>query len=143
VFDAWIANRDRLPNNLLFAGNHDFWMIDHEEALPGYLSSSSPVNAQLFEIIKKGKSEHELYQIREQMMSYANDYTQIDWENITELVRPSELQESEKYFGGYISQLRDRAMNMRSIVTAELGIKQTAIEFIGDTAKNSGVIKKS
>lgn len=142
VFDAWVANRDRLPHNLLFAGNHDFWMIDHEEALPGYLSSSSPINAQLFEIIRKDKSEHELYQLREQLQAIADTYKQIDWDEIKKLVRLTELQESEKFFGGYISQLRERAINMRAILTAELGIKQQSIEFISGENESSEVTKK-
>jgi hypothetical protein len=144
TFDAWIGNRDRLPENLLFAGNHDFWMIDHEDALSGYLSSSSPVYSPLFEIIRNGKSEHELYQVRDQMMFYANAYTKINWEEIKSLVRPTQLPDSEEYFGSYIQQLSKRALNMRSIITAELGIRQLAMDIPSDSdkAKDVGVIKK-
>lgn len=143
AFDAWIANGDRFPDNLLFAGNHDFWMIDHDDALAGYLLPSSSVNSRLFEIIRAGKSEHELYQIRERMLSYAKDYAEIDWNHIKKLVRPIELPGSEQYFDGYIEQLRKRGQHMRSIITTELGIKQASIEFIEDRSNNPEVIKKT
>ena len=142
AFDAWIANRDRIPNNLLFAGEHSFWMIDHDEALPSYLSASSPVGAQLFDIIKIGRSEHELYRVREQQIEFSERFKNIDWDEIRELVRESDLPESQKYFGSYISTLRERALHMRSILNSELGIKQLSIEFDGDTKGSNEVSKK-
>lgn len=33
AFDEWIFNRDRVPNNLIFAGDGNFWLIDHDDAL--------------------------------------------------------------------------------------------------------------
>ena len=35
VFDEWIANKDRHNGNLLYAGNGEFWLIDHSHALTG------------------------------------------------------------------------------------------------------------
>lgn len=116
-------------------------MIDHEESLPSYLSASSPINAQLFEIVRNGKSEHELHQIRNKLIMFTDTFKLIDWDEIRDLVRQSDPPESEKYFGSYISQLRERASHMRNILTAELGIKQIPIEFLNDR-ENHGETKK-
>jgi hypothetical protein len=35
AFDAWIANVDRHPGNLLFGGNDEFWLIDHGHSFTG------------------------------------------------------------------------------------------------------------
>lgn len=129
VFDAWIANRDRLPQNLLFEGNNGFWLIDHEEALPRHLSPMSPIGTQLFDLIKEDKSEHELYQEREKLARHAEAINQVDWKELIELVRPEHLPESDKYFGEYVVLLKERAENMYKIITAELGIKQMSIDF--------------
>ena len=129
VFDAWIANRDRLPHNLLYEGNNSFWMIDHEEALPGFVASNTSVGTQLIEIIKTNKSEHELYQIREKLLLLAEQYEGIDWDDIKRLVRFSDLPGSEKYFDSYISRLRERSSNIKQILTQELEIKQLSMNF--------------
>lgn len=104
-------------------------MIDHDDALPSYLTESSPVSTQLIELIKRGKSEHELYQTREHMMEFANKFLTIDWGEIKGLVRLEELPGSERYFGSYITFLKKRAEYMREILNAELGIKQLSINF--------------
>lgn len=35
AYDAWIANTDRHPGNLLFGGNSEFWLIDHGHSFTG------------------------------------------------------------------------------------------------------------
>jgi hypothetical protein len=35
AYDAWIANIDRHPGNLLFGGNSEFWLIDHGHCFTG------------------------------------------------------------------------------------------------------------
>ena len=35
AFDAWIANIDRHPGNLLFGGKHEIWLIDHGHCFSG------------------------------------------------------------------------------------------------------------
>lgn len=52
AFDEWIFNRDRIPNNLLFAGDGHFWLIDHDDALPEYPSPSTSANSQLLQLLK-------------------------------------------------------------------------------------------
>ncbi|KIC48390.1 HipA family kinase [Tateyamaria sp. ANG-S1] len=35
AFDAWVANVDRHPGNLLFGGQNEFWLIDHGHCFTG------------------------------------------------------------------------------------------------------------
>lgn len=42
VFDEWVANRDRNQGNLLTDGEGNFWLIDHERAIPEGLLPSDP-----------------------------------------------------------------------------------------------------
>jgi len=55
----------------------------------------------------------------------------IDWDEVKDLARMTELSESEKFYNEYIHRLRNRALNMKSILTEELSIKQTFIDFSG------------
>ena len=118
---------------LLYSGNKHFWMIDHDEALPSYLSVSSSINPQLIKLIAREKSEHELYRIREEVMRFAEAFLAIDWAEIKELVREPELSETQKYFESHMTFLQNRAPHMRNILSQDLGIKQTDIEFTAHT----------
>lgn len=40
LFDEWIANGDRTPQNLLFSGVDQFMLIDNEQGFPEHLSES-------------------------------------------------------------------------------------------------------
>jgi len=131
AFDVWIANRDRLTNNLLFAGGHDFWMIDHYEARPSYVQASSPVGSRLLELLSQGKSEFELYRIRDGLMSKAEEYSSIDWDEIRTLVQRPELPECSEHFDKYIHFLKERTNHMMVILTTDIGVKQRSLDFSG------------
>ena len=40
LFDEWIANPDRTPQNLLFSGSGQFMLIDNEQGFPNFASPS-------------------------------------------------------------------------------------------------------
>jgi hypothetical protein len=129
VFDEWIANRDRIPNNMVFEKNGLFWLYDHDEAFPSYVSVSTPVNPQLLAINAKNRSEFELYKIREDAMKIVDEYMEINWDEIYELLRIDEISGAKNYFMKYINFLRARLPEMRNILTQDLGIKQAEFAF--------------
>ncbi len=45
LFDEWIANGDRTPQNLMFSGVDQFMLIDNEQGFPGHLSASEAQGA--------------------------------------------------------------------------------------------------
>ena len=129
VFDEWIYNRDRIPNNLIFIGERRFRLIDHDESLPNYASPTACSNAQLLQQLAQNKSEIELYQIRKKSMEYVEQYCAVNWSEIYKLLLPDSLPGSAHSFNKYIEFLRVRSENMRVIINRCLGIVQQELKF--------------
>lgn len=134
VFDEWIANGDRLPNNMASEKGGLFWLFDHDEAFPGHVSASTPVGSQLLALFAKDKAEFELHRIRHQALEFVKRYEQIDWDEVSNCVRVAEFKSLEKYFLKQIAFLKARIPEMRSILTQDLGIRQK--DFFSDPQKN-------
>lgn len=135
VFDEWIANGDRLPNNMAFEKGGVFWLFDHDEAFPGHVSVGTPVGSQLLALVAKDKAELDLHRIRNQALDFVKGYEQVDWNEIHYYVRATEFKYLEKYFVKQIKFLKARIPEMRNILTQNLGIKQTEL-FASDPQKN-------
>jgi hypothetical protein len=127
VFDEWIANGDRLPNNMAFERGGVFWLFDHDEAFPGHVSAATPVNPHLLALLAKDKTEFELHRIRNQALEVVETYENVDWDEIYSFVRAAEFKYLEKYFVRQIKFLQARIPEMRNILIQDLGIKQTEL----------------
>ena len=124
AFDEWIFNRDRIPNNLIFAGEGSFWLIDHDDALPGYALPSASANSQLLQLLGHNKSEIELFRIRKELRTFVAEYRSIDWNEIFDLVRSDQLTGSATMFNSHIRFLRRRIEHLDRIFSESLGIRQ-------------------
>jgi len=133
IFDEWIANNDRFPNNLLYAGNQHFWLIDHDEALPN-INIDEPVQSQLLSLISKGKSELDLHRIRKKMLGYAKAYKEIDWDEIFNLVQPEMVPGLEQHISKYIKFLSERANVMSELISTCLDIRQAELRLINNNS---------
>lgn len=135
AFDEWIFNRDRIPKNLLFAGDGHFWLIDHDEAIPGYASPSTPANNRLLQLLSHEKSEFELFKLHRRMRTHINEYKSIDWNEIVALLKSDELPKSQQIFRRYISFLKERTDHLDGIFSQVLGIRQDQLDFGLSTAE--------
>lgn len=128
VFDEWIFNRDRLPNNLVFDSTGVYWLIDHDEALPNYASPETPADSLLLRMLSRSKSEFELWKLRDNAMKRVEQYKKINWDQVMELLRMDNLPGSEIYYARYIDFLRNRIPAMRGIITTTIGIQQRQLD---------------
>jgi hypothetical protein len=135
VFDEWIANGDRLPNNMAFEQGNVFWLFDHDEAFPGHVSAGTAVSSQLLSLLAKDKAELALHRIRNEALEVVKSYEKIDWDEIYRGVRAKEFKSLEKYFVKQINFLKARIPEMRNILTQDLGIKQAEL-LLSDLQKN-------
>ncbi len=128
VFDEWIVNGDRLPNNMAFERGGIFWLFDHDEAFTGHMSAATPVSPQLLTILARGKSELELHRIRHHAMKVVEGYEQIDWDEVYDCLRVKKEGRCMKlYFDKQIHFLKARMPEMHNILTQDLGIKQAEL----------------
>ena len=63
IFDDWIVNHDRIPDNLLYAGKNCFIMIDHDDALPSDASFDTHSISRVLKLLSLGKNELELHSL--------------------------------------------------------------------------------
>jgi hypothetical protein len=126
IFDEWIGNRDRYPNNLLYAGNKQFTIFDHDEALPDGMSATALGGSNLLDMLVQGKqgNEFELHRLSKKLMGFAEDYKTIDWTEIMECLAPENIPGIDQHFKRFITLLAERAIVMRQIVEHRLGIRQ-------------------
>ncbi len=143
VFDQWICNGDRLPDNLIFGGIDTYWLIDHDEALPNYASPDTPVNSPLLRMLSDSKSEIELWKLLKEAMRRVQRYEDIDWDNVLKLLRPRDLPGSERFYIGYIEFLRNRIPAMHDIITTSIGIRQTQLDLADNKVPINKIGKKT
>lgn len=134
AFDEWIFNRDRIPNNLVFAGNGHFWLIDHGDALPGYASPATSANNQLLQLLSRGKSKFELFELRRSLRGFIDEYRSIDWNEIIALVKPDELPNGHRIFSRHVDFLMERTECLDEIFSEVLGIRQSESELVLSTS---------
>ena len=128
VFDEWIFNRDRLPNNLIFDTTKVYWLIDHDETLPNNQAPDTPAYSSLLRLLSKSRSEFELWKLREKAMVQVQRFERIEWDKVLELLRSDILVGSEIHFARYIEFLQNRLSAMHSIITTSIGIQQRQLD---------------
>ena len=141
TFDEWIFNTDRLPQNLLYVKNGEYWLIDHDEALPNAAKFDESANSGLLQLISKNKSELELYRLRNLAMSVVEEYEKIDWIEVYDLLRVNVFPQCEPSFRKYIDFLQRRTPNMSKIITESIGIKQQEMKFSQPISRKNEINK--
>ena len=144
VFDEWIFNGDRLPKNLVFASNGVYWMIDHDEALPNRAHVDDVCNAQILQVLSKGKSEWELHRLRRESLNVVERFKNINWAEVLNLVLPPDLATINigSHFEKHIKFLRQRIDHMPEILANSLQIRQLDMKLDGHTAPSEWEEKK-
>jgi hypothetical protein len=130
VFDEWIGNSDRSSSNLIFDSAGVYWLIDHDEAFPNYVSPSAPTHSTLLSAIAEGKVETKLWSLRKDAMACVEEYKKIDWEKILNLLTPNELPTSQGHYMKFIEFLISRTDHMHDIVSTSLGIRQQSLSLV-------------
>ena len=128
AFDEWTFNRDRIPGNLLFAGNRHFWLIDHDEALPNYASPEANSSSPLLQILSRDKSQFELFNMRKSLRARIDEYRSVDWAEVLRFLVPEQLTGSVPIFNRYIWFLKKRIEYLDEIFSQNLGIRQQELD---------------
>jgi hypothetical protein len=126
VFDQWIFNEDRLPNNLLRASNNVFWLIDHDEALPSYARADQVCNSQILQVLREGKTELDLHRLRRKALHVIERFRKVNWTDLTHYVLSTDVAMTDirSHIEKHIEFLRRRIEHMPDILTHSLKIRQ-------------------
>lgn len=126
VFDEWIFNDDRLPNNLLFARDGVYWMIDHDEALPNSAQPGEACNSRILPLLSDGETEFDLHKLRRDALAVVERFKGIDWNEVRQFVLIADVATTGLggYYERHIDFLQKRIEYMPDILTQSLGIRQ-------------------
>lgn len=128
VFDEWIFNRDRIPNNLLFAGKNSFVLIDHDDALSPFASVDTHSGSEVLRKLSEGKSEFERYALQREAEKILEDIRNVDWKQILQMVLHENVAEIEPtMFKKHIEFLRQRAEVLPGLVHLSLLTQQVGL----------------
>ena len=116
VFDLWIGNGDRIPNNILCEGKGVFWLIDHDDAFPEYLSPDEVCGTQLLDIAIGGLSEFEVHKLRKNARGLIRRYAEIDWHEIASQVNPDMIPGCGRHYRKYVDFLKQRVSSMENML---------------------------
>jgi len=139
VFDEWIANRNRIPNNIVYERGDLFWLYDHDDAFPDSVTPSTAINSQLLALASQGKSEFELFKLRNDSMKIIEELHTIDWHQIFERLNVKILKSAIRYFDKYIHFLKQRLPELRTIISQDLQIKQSEFTFTRSEQPNAEI----
>lgn len=128
VFDEWIFNKDRNPGNLIFVTSKEFWLIDHDEALPNYASAEGCCGSQLLLALSKGATEFQKRLLRQNALGIVEQITNVKWNEIYGFMLAGNLTGSEPYFKKHIEFLKERTCCLPRLISEVLGIKQMEID---------------
>ena len=133
VFDEWIVNGDRIPNNLLFIGKDDFVLIDHDEALQSYVSVESHSQSEILRRLGKDRTESGRRALVDQAGFFLRRIQSLDWGRIQQMVVHANVSEIQlNMFSTHIEFLQQRASALPEIVPLSLGIKQMRLDLTGE-----------
>ena len=124
VFDCWIGNADRFPQNLLFDGSSEIRLIDHDDALPDYLLPRMPIKCQLIEMLAADMPEIELHRFKKNMLSLLPKINEIDFQDLKQSVPYSLVENGEVELDRALSLLQSRLPMMNMLLNSALGIGQ-------------------
>ena len=121
VFDDWIVNGDRIPNNLLFAGANKFILIDHDNALPPYASIDTNSTSEVLKKLSEGKNKLQLDSLLRNAEQIFEKISNVDFEQILGMVLHPKVPEiSKSLFLEHIGFLQKRAKVLPKIVAESL-----------------------
>ncbi len=126
VFDTWIYCTDRFPNNLLIDVNENCWLIDHDEALPNYVSFDLESDSSLFQILREGRLESELRFMKRSAENFSEKCRNIDLEKVQRLVDGNSPHDTfAKQIADHIEFLKNRAEILPTLIAKEFSFRQT------------------
>ena len=128
VFDEWIVNGDRIPNNLLFAGRNNFVLIDHDDALPSYASTNTHSISNVLKKLSEGKTEFVRYSLLRDAEEFLNDIQHVDFQKILQAVLHENVLDIDRsFFSKHIEFLRQRSKILPKIVSMGLLSRLTGL----------------
>ncbi len=132
VFDEWIVNGDRIPNNLLYSSHGKFTLIDHDEVLPTHASVDSHSISEVLKRLSQNSTESAKHNLFERTKLFVLRIQRIDWERIRQMIIVENVPEVQwDMFMGHKNFLMQRAKILPEVLHLSLGISQTEL-LIGD-----------
>lgn len=130
AFDSWIGNEDRTEKNLLWADDaSQVQLIDHDDALPDWLSPEQETANKLMDLLCDERSEHERHQQRRQALRAVTPYPKTDWQGALDAAawadRFSRAQEVERL----LNFLAVRIEHLPQIIAAAAGTRQQELSY--------------
>ncbi|MCP4488124.1 MAG: hypothetical protein GY820_12510 [Gammaproteobacteria bacterium] len=141
VFDCWIGNEDRFPNNLLFDGSSNIRLIDHDDALPSYLEAHMPTKCQLIKMIATDMNEIELHRFKKKMLGFLPKINEIDFLVFKNSIPYKNIERGEIEVDRVIGLLEARLPLMNSLLSNALGIKQIDLNLESSEIITKGLAK--
>ncbi|WP_334036540.1 HipA family kinase [Alteromonas macleodii] len=125
VFDEWIGNWDRNIGNILYDGNHEYYFIDHENAIDKNLQPESPaLKNQMLDQLASSLTEFEKYRSnRISQIDITPSYAGLPFSLISEKTLGG-LYLSDDEVVGVIKFLEERLNSLKNLITLRWGFKQ-------------------
>ena len=124
VFDLWVGNADRIPNNILYERGGVFWLIDHDEAFPEYLSPDEVRGTQLLDIAIGGLSEFEVHKLRKDARGLIQKCAEVDWHGIASQVNLGHISGCGRHYRKYVDFLKQRVASMKNMLDKVFDVGQ-------------------
>ena len=129
LFDEWIANGDRTPKNLLFAGRREFLLIDHGDAIPTYIDADSSTQSNELASYLNAKVFRDVRARATLQATIVGTFTQLDTIDTDQLadLLPKESWASEKEIGACLNFLRERREHLPSLIQSRFENPSTSL----------------
>ena len=133
AFDSWIANEDRTPQNLLFLGRNQYALIDHGEALPEAMTSSSLSRNNLARHMIQGNPGVNPRELAKLVIDSAHQFAHVEFSKIL-LAGLPEGWRGNPEFERYCRLLADRLHHLPRLIETEFETGQGSLilEFNSD-----------
>ena len=127
AFDLWIANEDRLPNNLAMQRSGAYLLFDHGDAFPEYISHGQQTRSDLLEFAAEGKSLAQQREMKSELVQIIDRYNEVDWGEVMRLVNSEQVPDLRVLFQKYIVFLKKRLEFMEGMIDKTLGSNQSRL----------------
>lgn len=130
AFDSWIGNQDRTEKNLLWADDaSQVQLIDHDDALPDWLTPEGETVNQIMQLLCGERSEHERHQHRRTALKATEPYRKTDFDGAVEAAAWAERFARAQDLAGLLTFLANRIEHLPRIIAAAAGTRQQELSY--------------
>lgn len=130
TFDSWIANGDRSKHNLLLGSQGALWLIDHEDAMPTWMTPSDHCTNELLDHLCENLSEFSRHALLKVLRNHTGTYASVEIDTIEDEMANAGYQHVADAAAPLVIFLKERMTHLHRLLGEQVNPKQGEFPYV-------------